>query len=358
MDNAMKIRLGVVGCGRVTAERHLPALNQISQVDVVALADVDQARLETIGRRFGVTQRYTDYQRLMEDDNVNAVAVCVPPGLHAEVALAAIAAGKHVFIEKPLALKLEECDLLLGRAAEAGGLKIMVGFNLRWHRLVRQAREIINRGELGEIKLVRTVFMSATRGRDDFPAWRTRRDSGGGALFEMGVHHFDLLWFLLRSAPEEIYASSSSRDETATVVARLEEGAQIVSSFSEGTAENHEFEIYGERGWLRVSCYRADGLEQFLVGQYPGAISTRLRKLSRTLGQLPRMVRQSRNGGDYVASYAEEWRHFAEAILTDTPIESTLDDGRRALAVALAAWEANALGRAVKILQGKAVGAQ
>ena len=94
-------------------------------------------------------------------------------------------------------------------------------------------------------------------------------------LFEMGVHHFDLLWFLLRCGPKEIFASSSVNGETATVVARLEEGAQVIMSFSEGTAENHEFEIYGERGWLRVSCYRADGLEQFAVGQFAGAISTR-----------------------------------------------------------------------------------
>lgn len=345
----MKIRLGIIGCGRVTAERHLPALSQIPQVEVVALADVDQARLDTIAGRFGVTQRYTDYQHLLEDDNVDAVAVCVPPGLHAEVALAAMAARKHVFIEKPLALTLEECDHLLERAAESDALRVMVGFNLRWHRLVRQAREIINSGDLGEVKLVRTVFMSATRGHDDFPAWRKRRDSGGGALFEMGVHHFDLLWFLLRTVPEEIYASSSTGDETATVVASSQGGAQIVMSFSEGTAENLEVEVYGERGWLRVSCYRADGLEQFSVGQFPGAISTRLRKFAQTVGQLPQMIRQSRNGGDYVASYAEEWRHFAEAVISGTPNESTLSDGRRALAFALAAWEATGAGRTVKM---------
>lgn len=349
VDNESKIRLGIVGCGSITAERHLPALKQIAEVDVVALADTDGATLEIVGTRCGVARRYAEYQGLVEDDRVNAVAVCVPPSLHAEIALAALAAGKHVFIEKPLALTLEECDLLLQRAAESDGLKVMVGFNLRWHRLVRKARKIIGSGELGEIKLVRTVFMSAISRGAEVPVWRTQRHSGGGALFEKGVHHFDLLWFLLGSGPAEIYTSTSTGDDTSTVVGHLESGAQVALTFSESTAENHELEIYGERGWLRVSCYRTDGFEQLRVGQYPGAISTRLRKLSRTLGELPRMIRQSRNGGDYVASYASEWEHFASAILSGTPIESTLSDGRRALAFALAAWEATEVGRAVKM---------
>jgi len=356
IDNAGTIHLGVVGCGRVTAERHLPALREVPQVEVVAFSDVNATQLETIGAQFGVSRLYTDYQRLIADDKIKAVAVCVPPALHTEVALAALAAGKHVFIEKPLALKLEECDLLLERAAKNDGLKVMVGFNLRWHPLVREAREIVNRGDLGEIKLVRTVFTSVMRARDDSPAWRMKRESGGGALFELGIHHFDLLWFLLGSEPEETAALSAPDDETATVVVRMAGGAQVVAAFSEATAENQELEIYGERGWLRLSCYRADGLEQFSVSQNPGALATRLRKLSRTLRELPRMVRQSRRGGDYVASYAEEWRHFAGAILSDTPTECSLADGRRALAFALAAWEASSLGRAVKSEQGKAVG--
>jgi predicted dehydrogenase len=344
------IRLGIVGCGRVTELRHLPALRQAQGVEVVALSDVDGARLERVAGRFGVARRYEDYRELIEAGGVDALAVCVPPEAHVEVALASLAAGKHTFIEKPLALSIEECERLSERAARDASLKVLVGFNMRWHRLAREARKCVRRGGLGHVKLVRTVFTSGIRLGGNFANWRKRRESGGGALFELGSHHFDLLRFLLSCEVEEVSASSVAPDETAVAHARTRGGAQIVSAFCEGTGENHEIEIYGERGWLRVSFYRADGLEQFGAAQYPGSPAARLRRLKRTATQLPRLFRQLRRGGDYVASYAEEWRHFADAISKDKPVECTLEDGRRALEIALAALDASETGRAVRIV--------
>jgi predicted dehydrogenase len=329
--------------------RHLPALRRVPGVEVVALADTDSARLERVAQKFGVAVRYTDYRELIERGEIDAVAVCVPPRLHTEIALASLEADKHTFIEKPLALRLEECDLLQERAGARSALKVMVGFNLRWHRLLRAAVEIIRQGKLGDIKLVRTVLTSGVRLREDFADWRKLKQSGGGALFELGVHHFDLLRFLFEREVKEVYASSLSEDETAIIAARMHGDIQILSAFSEGTGENHEIEIYGERGWLRVSCYRADGLEEYGATEYSGAIGTRLRGLARTLFEVPRIVGQLRRGGDYVNSYTEEWRHFIGAITRDEPVACSLDDGRRALEIALAAWEANATKRAVKL---------
>jgi predicted dehydrogenase len=352
-----KVRLGIVGCGRVTELRHLPALRQARGVEVVALSDVDDARLGRVAGRFGVERRYRDYRELIEGGGVDAVAVCAPPEWHTEIALAALAAGKHTFVEKPLALKLEECDLLAERANANGSLKVMVGFNMRWHRLMREARGLIQSGELGRVKLVRTIFTSGIRLGDDFADWRKTRETGGGVLFELGTHHFDLLRFLLTDEVEEVYASSLPPDETATLAARTVGGAQIVSAFSEGTGENHEIEIYGERGWLRVACYRADGMERFSLRQYPGSLGTRAGQLKRTLRELPRLVGQLKRGGDYVTSYAGEWRHFADAILDDKPSESTLEDGRRALEIVLAAMEASGTGRAVRLNESREVAA-
>lgn len=341
------IRLGIIGCGAVTEQRHLPALRRVRGIEVIALADSDRGRVARVADQFGVARRESDYRDLIERRDVEAVAVCVPPQLHAEVALAALKAGRHVLIEKPLALSLPECDLLSERARAHPALKVMVGFNLRWHRLLRRARDLIRVGELGDIKLVRTVFTSGVRLREEPANWRRLRETGGGALFELGVHHFDLLRFLLGSEASEVYASSSSADETVTLLMRMEDGVQVVSAFAEGTGENHAVEVYGERGWMSLNAYRADGLEQFGAGQYPGAMKTRLRGLARTLLDLPRMARQTRRGGDHVASYAEEWRHFAGAIRRESPVESTLLDGRRALEIALAAWESDSSGRAV-----------
>jgi predicted dehydrogenase len=348
MKNVRTIRLGIIGCGAVTELRHLPALKSVHGIKVSAVSDIDSVRLERVAGRFGVSERYTDYRRLIEAGEVDAVAVCVPPKFHAPIALQALEAGKHLFIEKPLALSLEDCDLLLKRAASHNALKVMVGFNLRWHRLVRAAREVIRRGELSDIKLVRTVLTSGVRLRKDFADWRRQEESGGGALFELGVHHFDLLRFLLGKEVEEVYASSLSGDETGIVAARMNGNIQAVSAFSEGTGENHEFEVYGERGWLRVSCYRADGFERYGTGQYSGSMGVRLRGLARTLREMPRIVSQLKRGSDYVATYAEQWRHFADAIINNKPVASTLTDGRHALEIALAAWTANSTRQAVR----------
>lgn len=348
-ESVKPVRVGVVGCGRVTETRHLAALVRVRGVEVSALADVDAARLSKLADAHGVARRHADWRRLVTDENVDAVAVCVPPALHAPVALAALEARKHVFVEKPLALTLEECGLLDAAAARAFGLKVTVGFNMRWHRLVRQARDTLARGELGRVKLVRTVFASGMRARPEYPEWRRRRESGGGALFELGTHHFDLVRFMLGQEAREVYASCDETDETSVVTLKTDGGAQVVTALSEGTAEGHELEFYGERGWLRVSCYRADGIERLDAGQYAGSVRTRLNSMTRTLRALPGVLAQARRGGDYVNSYAEEWRHFAEAVRGHAEVGATLEDGRRALEMALAAAESSRTGRAVKI---------
>jgi predicted dehydrogenase len=349
-ENAEKIRVGFVGCGRVTETRHLAAIRRAQGVEAVALSDVDAARLSMVAEAYGVARRYVDWRELIEDENVDAVAVCVPPALHTEVALAAMKAGKHVFVEKPLALTLDECDLLEAAAARAPSLKAAVGFNMRRHRLVREAREALARGELGRVRLVRTVFACGTRAHADYPAWRTRRESGGGSIFELGTHHFDLVRFLLGQEAREVYASCDEGDETSIVTLKTDGGAQVSTALSEATAEGHELEFYGERGWLRVSCYRADGVERLDAGEYAGSVRARFGAMKRTLRALPRVLMRTRGGGgDYVNSYAEEWRNFSDALRGLMELSSTLEDGRRALEIALAAAESSRTGRAVKI---------
>src|SRR5271170_1124258 len=114
------LRVGVVGCGRVAADRHLPALSRVRGAEVVALADSDQARLKHLADQFRVTHRYPDVHTLLDTTMVDVIAVCVPVEFHAEVALAALDAGKHVFIEKPLAVSLEEADRIQERGEKAG----------------------------------------------------------------------------------------------------------------------------------------------------------------------------------------------------------------------------------------------
>lgn len=330
------VRLGLVGCGRAAETLHLPALARVASARVVAAADVDASRLELVARRFGVARRYEDFRALLADAEVEAVAVCVPPLLHAEVALAALDAGKHLFVEKPLALTLEDCDRMIERA-RAAGVRSAAGFNLRHHRLVREAKERVRRGELGELKMLRSVFTNGAGGGG--ASWRARREEGGGVLFDLGVHHFDLVNFLLEDEVEEVFACGRSGEDAAACAftARTARGRLVSSVFCEGTAETHEIELYGARGRLRVSCYRFDGLGQ--TDGRAGSPRERLRDGARLLRELPAALLRARHGGDLLDSYRAGWRHFSSAVRgnPDADAGATLEDGRRALAVALAA---------------------
>ncbi len=345
------IKIGVIGCGRVTESFHLPALKQLPNVEVAGLADIDGERLNQVANQFRVERRVADYSDLLADSSIDCVAVCVPAQFHVEIALAALDAGKHLFVEKPLALTLEDCDRLIEKANLVEN-KITVGFNLRHHRLIQEAKRIIQQGILGNIEAIRSNWTSAIRFRQEVPAWRNSRKSGGGALFEIGVHHFDLWRFLLQRDVEEVYALShleNGTDATATVTAKLSNGVIATSVFSEHTSDDNELEIYGDKGRLRVSLYRYDGLELLSTATVRHGILNRLKKMAAQIKQIRKGVHVLRNGGDFKMSYLFEWRHFINAIQNDNPTLCSLEDGKKALEVVLSSIESAATNRPIKI---------
>jgi myo-inositol 2-dehydrogenase / D-chiro-inositol 1-dehydrogenase len=344
-----KIRLGLIGCGRATETRHLPALRHVKAAEVVALADINPGPLHNLADRFRIKQRYEDYRRLLHDQSIDAVAVCVPAQSHTEVALAAMKAGKHVFIEKPLAVGLDDSERIIELAAKLPQLKVMVGLNMRWHRLIRKARAIIREGTLGDVELVRSVLTSY---HATVPDWGSRRSSGGGVLFELAVHHVDLWRYLVGCEVEEVYAESRSaywEDDYAAVSARMTDGTRVSSVFSHRGSEVNEIEIYGTKGGLSISCYEFDGLEHIAPGRYPGDPRARLSKAFHSLRELPLGLRTLVSGGDFFASYGAEWQHFLNAIQRNAaPTEGTLIDGQRSLEVVLAAIASSCLRKPVK----------
>lgn len=345
------IRVGIIGCGRVAADAHVPALASLDDAEVVAVADADPARLAAVGDQASVQRRYSDYRQLLDDRDVQVAVIGVPPVLHAEVARAGIAAGKHLLIEKPLAVTLEEADALIA-LADGSGLRITLGFNLRWHRLMRAAREMIADGTVERPRLVTTAFTSAMGRRDDMPEWRKRRSTGGGVLFEIGVHHFDAWRFLLSTEVEEVFAGTQddeSEDDQAVVTARLADGTLATAVFSQTTSTDNCLDLFANNGRLRLSLYRFDGLEWIPSGAIPGSISRRVQSGLSTLRQLPAGVAAMRGGGDFQAAYRAEWRHFLDCVRSGDEPACSLRDGRQALAVVVAAAESAESGLPVQV---------
>lgn len=333
------VRLGIIGAGRVTAHHHLPALAATSQVKVVALADVDSARLVPLAAQYDIASQYTDFRALLDRPDVDAVAICTPPQFHAGMAVAALNAGKHVLIEKPLALSLADCDAIIA-AASANRVKTTVGFNLRGHRLMRQAHALLDGGILGIVQAARVVYASGFRHREQAPAWRNDMQTGGGVILEVGSHGFDLLRYLLRTEFADIVALHQPREAASSVVtvaARMANDVQVSALLADQTGDALEVDVYGSEGRLHVSGHRFDGLEFYPVSSYPGSLKVRLQRLADTARSLPTGLRVMRQGGDFAGSYQTEWSSFATSILQDRPLTPTLEDGRAALQAALAA---------------------
>ena len=343
MPSSRPVRLGLVGCGEVARQCHLPALARVPEVRVVALADAEPHRLEAAAAAVPEASRHGSAEALVADPAVEAVAVLVPPVGHRDVAATVLDAGRALFVEKPLALSLREADDLVERGRRAG-VPAMVGFNLRWLAALRRARDLVAEGRLGEIEAVQTTLTSRRRLDPGNAEWRARPELGGGALVEQGIHHLDLWRFLLGDEVDEVFALTHPNHAGAVVTGRSHGGVLLQSAFSERTVPTGAVTVLGRRAAARVTLARFDGLELLPVQADDSAFGVRARGALRTLRTVPRAFRGLRAGGEYGASYAEQWRRFAAAVRDGEPASASLADGRAALAIALAAAASAASG--------------
>jgi len=345
------IRVGVVGCGRVAKQRHIPIVANLPETELAAVCDLDQEARDHLVRKYRVGASYANYQDLVSDDSIDAVMIAAPTPLHADVGVAALEAGKHVMIEKPVALGLDELDRL--EAAARSSKKVAaVAMNSRWHRLSLGAREIVKSGKLGTPGLLRSVFTDNFRLNEQPRPWMMQHENGGCVLVELAVHHFDLWGFLLGTEVVDVYAKMlgpSTVGERAAVTATLANGVIVSAMFTEGLKALNELEIFGDKGHVKLSMYDFDGLDFTPVWEWPGTMGPRLRRFKQTLRAFPGALRRKRTGGDWAGSYQTEWQHFVDCLKAGKPPECGLAEGRRALTIGLAAMASLAEARPVRI---------
>ena len=334
----------------MAVEKHMPAVAGVKSIDVVAAADSDPARLRYVERRFGVLHKFASLDQLLQHDELDAVALCLPPALQARAAIAALDAGKHVWIDPPIGLSAEECDSLIARAARSDRI-VIAGFHMRWHRLVRQARETVESGRLGTVQTIRAVWNSP-RNEDTLREWRRHRATGGGALVEIAMDHFDLWRYILGTEISEMFAVAAHgrwEDESAVLSGRMSDGVLFSAVLSERASHDIEIEICGRKGRLRVSLIRFEGLEFYETMTMPSEPRARLGRLAHFFGELPRALPRMHRAGDYRSSYRDQWIHFEKCIRTGNLVQSTLLDARHAFAAVLAAEESADTNRSVTV---------
>ncbi len=201
------LRVGIVGAGAITQVAHLPVLRRLKGVEVVAICDTDVAKARALANRFGIRDAFSDIEEILEYEQLDAVAICTPNHLHEPHAIAALSAGVHVLVERPLALTTAGVQRVL-KQAEKRDRQLMIGMNHRYRTDVQIVRSFIQSGELGKIESVRGSWHVFRPSRAQL-GWRQRREeSGGGALLDLGGAILDLgLWLANNPKPVRVSAS-------------------------------------------------------------------------------------------------------------------------------------------------------
>lgn len=257
------VRIAVVGTGAIAQIAHLPVLTKMRGVDVVALCDIDRAKARSLADRFEVPDVYVDLEDLFEAGNLDAVVICTPSHLHQPYVVEAIEAGVDVLCERPLALTTRGVQAILDAATRAGR-KVVVANNNRFRSDVQALDRFLRGGELGTLTGVRA---GAYLQRGTVGGWRlSRAESGGGALFDLGLSLVDLaLWLADYPPPQRVWAhvnrprGSSSVEDAALLTLECANGMACTFDLSwsyVGDDDRWWFESISSRGSARLAPLR------------------------------------------------------------------------------------------------------
>lgn len=329
-----RLRVGLMGAGRVARRFHLPILSSLPGIELVAIAD-PAADARDACRTFAPRAAFhVDFAELLASTPLDAVVICLPPALHSRAAVASFAQGLHVYVEKPLATSAGEGRDALEAWRRAGTVG-MVGFNSRFHPLALAMKRALAHGRVGEITTIRSTFCATRRA---LPDWKRERDQGGGALLDLASHQVDLVRFLVGAEVVEVSAlvrSVHSEVDTAVAALRLSSGSLVSLCTSLAAVEEDRLEINGSRGQLVLDRYRSSRLQE-TPERRDFRLPARLRSALATLGRMPDTLRDAAFP-PREPTFAFALGAFVAAIRGQRPATPDLDDGMASLAVVLAA---------------------
>lgn len=329
------MRVGVIGCGSIARLRHLVEYWANKNAEIVAVCDIDSSRAHEMAEKYGA-KAFTNYEELLQLDEVDAISVCLPNDLHAPVSIAALNAGKHVLCEKPMATTSEEAEEMI-QVAKKNSRTLMIAHNQRFVASHQKAKQLIESGEIGKIYSFRTSFGHrgpekwSIDGRD---SWFFNKDEAViGALGDLGVHKTDLIRYLLGEVAEvgafvETSAKENTEvDDNAVAILKMESGVigTLAASWSYVTGGDNSTIIYGEKAILRLE----DDPNYSLIVQYLNGevVKYELDKI------------QTNEEGGQTNSHVID--HFVDSVLQEREPLIPGEEGKKSLDVVLAALASN-----------------
>ncbi len=336
--SSQKLRVGVIGAG--IGAFHLAAYARLPQVEIAALAGLDDDRVRRVATEYQVPTTYREYGDLLAVPDIDAVSICLPNALHAPVTIAALRAGKHVLIEKPLARNVVEGRAMLAAAA-AHGRVLMIALNHRYRGDVQWVKRYIESGALGTIYYAKAHWMRRS-GIPQLGSWFVNKDlAGGGPLIDLGVHVLDIAMYLMgeplaRTVSASTYAEFGPRglkgwagrqqtadarhpyevEDLATGFVRLDSGATLLLEASWAThgpaGDDFGVTLYGSEGGveLLVRNYTHENTVRVFhdIHDVPTDLAPRPAKVEGHLGVIERFVAAAHTGGPQEPSAADGLR--------------------------------------------------
>ncbi|MCU1566191.1 MAG: putative dehydrogenase [Pseudarthrobacter sp.] len=262
-----------MGKAHSNAWRNVASYFDVPAVEQKVLVGRDAAAVAEAAARYGWKETATDWRTVLDRDDIHIVDICAPGWMHAEIAIAALEAGKHVLLEKPLANTLAEAEAITAaaQAARAQGVQSMVGFNYRRVPALALAKELVSEGRLGTVRQVRAAYLQDWLADESAPmTWRLRKETAGsGALGDIASHAIDQVLFLLGDKVTEVSGrlqtfvhqrpgaqgpEDVTVDDAAWATLALASGAIAsveASRVATGRKNSLQIEIYGDKGALR-----------------------------------------------------------------------------------------------------------
>jgi predicted dehydrogenase len=333
------LKVAVVGNGGIYRLAHGPAWRRIPQANVIATCDIVKERAEQARAELGTEKCFTSFDELLSNDGVDLVDICTPHPSHAELAVLALEAGKHVICEKPMALTVEDAARMMN-TARAKGLHLYIGHTRRFDRRWVEVKQQLNSGRVGEPVAVRWNERSWAGFSADSWRWAPQN---GGVLMDLGVHVADLFAWFLEAQATEVYAKTlsiraearrSGAADFALVQLTFGRNKQALMELSWAHPRGYapfysSLEIVGTRGKISLSDRDAAPMVVIKGG-------TEMPRYSPLLSTFPE-------------SFVGELAHFVESVAANTAPCVTPEDAYRAVEVIVKAMESAATGKPVAI---------
>jgi len=323
-----KVRTCIVGAGRAgTVHAHNLAF-RIKTSEIVAIIDENLDIAKKLANEIGIKKVYKTLSNALKEEDFDAVFIASPTFTHAKLTIEAAEAGKHVFCEKPMALTLEEADKMI-LATKKNGVKLQIGFMRRFDSEFKQAKSLIEKGNIGKPILIKSVG----RGPGLPPKWACDPKTGIGMLAEVNSHDFDTIRWLMNDEIASVYAEANSFlapeiakefpgfYDVAAVILRLKNGGLgiIDGACPVGYSYDARVEILGTEGLISIGELK----------------STSLLICYKDMKVISETFRSWRNR--FKDAYIAEAESFINSILNDSEPEVTGEDGKKALEAVLAA---------------------